>query len=306
MIIRISGRTDIIQHYSDWLIKRFEQGYVFARNPLFQNKVTRYELTPDKVDCVVLNSKNYKPILPHISSILERFPIYCYYTITAYGKDIEPGIPSIEESISTLIQLSQKVGKERIAWCYDPVFRTEKYSIDMHLKTFETIARQTAPYISRCLFSFMELNKKMEKAMPELIPLTEHEKELLAEGFGKTAAHYGIPMQSCGRKGKYDDYGIKESGCLTLDMVGTANDLSFRDLRHRGYKEGCTCIESRDIGAYQTCSSGCKYCIRNNNPEKISTNQKLFDVNSPLLIGTIKETDTLQQGQQKSFLNKKG
>lgn len=59
--------------------------------------MTRYELTPDQVDCVVFCSKNYAPILPHINSITERFHTYFHYTITAYGKEIEPGVPGTDE-----------------------------------------------------------------------------------------------------------------------------------------------------------------------------------------------------------------
>ncbi|MCM1045466.1 MAG: DUF1848 domain-containing protein [Candidatus Gastranaerophilales bacterium] len=47
MIINTGGRTDTVQYYSEWLLNRFSEGYVLSRNPLFPNKVTRYELTPD-------------------------------------------------------------------------------------------------------------------------------------------------------------------------------------------------------------------------------------------------------------------
>ena len=47
MIINVGGRTDTVHYYSKWLLKRFEEGYVLSRNPLFPKKVTRYELTPD-------------------------------------------------------------------------------------------------------------------------------------------------------------------------------------------------------------------------------------------------------------------
>ena len=93
MIINTGGRTDTVQYYTRWLLKRFEEGYVLSRNPLFQHKVTRYELTPDQVDCVVFCSKNYAPILPHINSIAERFHTYFHYTITAYGKLPSAGSP---------------------------------------------------------------------------------------------------------------------------------------------------------------------------------------------------------------------
>lgn len=52
MIINTGGRTDTVQYYTEWLLNRFSEGYVLSRNPLFPNKVTRYELTPDTVDCV--------------------------------------------------------------------------------------------------------------------------------------------------------------------------------------------------------------------------------------------------------------
>ena len=83
MIINTGGRTDTVQYYTEWLLKRFSEGWVLSRNPLFPNKVTRYELTPEKVDCVVFCSKNYKPILPRIHEITDRFPTYFYYTITS-------------------------------------------------------------------------------------------------------------------------------------------------------------------------------------------------------------------------------
>ena len=63
MIINTGGRTDTVQYYAKWLLKRFEEGYVLSRNPLFPNKVSRYELTPEKVDCIQFCSKNYEPIL---------------------------------------------------------------------------------------------------------------------------------------------------------------------------------------------------------------------------------------------------
>ena len=96
MILNTGGRTDTVQYYTEWLLNRFSEGYVLTRNPLFPNKISRYELTPDKVDCVVFCSKNYQPILPRLHEITDCFNTYFHYTITAYDKDIELGVPSIE------------------------------------------------------------------------------------------------------------------------------------------------------------------------------------------------------------------
>ena len=53
--------------------------------------------------------------MPRLQEITERFHTYFHYTITAYGKEIEPGVPSIEESMETLAELSGLVGKQRVA-----------------------------------------------------------------------------------------------------------------------------------------------------------------------------------------------
>ena len=149
---------------------------MLSRNPLFPSKVTRYELTPDKVDCVVFCSKDYRPILPRLQEITIRFNTYFHYTITAYGKEIEPGVPSIEESMQTLIELSKLVGRQRIAWRYDPVLLTREYTIRRHLETFES----------------------------------------MAQGLGSIARTYGIYLQTCGTDQDYSFYGIHPSdfSCL--------------------------------------------------------------------------------------------
>lgn len=304
MILNTGGRTDTVQYYTEWLLNRFAEGYVLARNPLFPNKVTRYELTPDKVDCVVFCSKNYRPILPRLHEITGRFHTYFHYTITAYGKDVEPGVPPIGESMETLIALSKQVGKGRVAWRYDPVLLTERYTVGRHLETFEQMASVLAPHIDRCIFSFVEMMKKLETNMPELIPLTGRDKDELARGLGAIAAKYGIEIQTCGTNGDYTRYGIRPSGCTTLDILGRANDIRFRELKHKGMRQGCHCIESRDIGAYDTCLNGCRYCYANTRPEKARENYKLHDPASPLLLGHVKPGDTVAQGAQKSFLAK--
>lgn len=301
MILNTGGRTDTVQYYTDWLLRRFQEGYVLTRNPLFPNKINRYELTPDKVDCVVFCSKNYRPILPRLREITDRFPTYFHYTITAYGRDIEPGVPSIQKSMDTLTELSQLVGRQRVAWRYDPVLLTEAYTVDRHLETFEQMASLLAPHIDRCIFSFVEMYKKLETNMPELIPLTEEDRDNLARGMGAIAAKYGVHLQTCGTNGDYSRYGIHASGCMTLDILGAANGISFKTLKHKGMRQGCHCIESRDIGAYDTCLNGCKYCYANKSPQKARENYRYHDPFSPLLLGHVRPQDTITQGAQRSF-----
>ena len=227
MLLNISGRTDIVNHYSDWLFNRFAEGYVLSRNSLFTNSVRRYELTPDKVDCLIFGSKNYTPVLGRIHEIAEKFNTYFYYTITAYGKDIEPGVPDIESSINTLLQLSKIVGTQRIAWRYDPILLTEKHTVQQHLETFKYIAGHLTGHVDRCIFSFVEMYKKHEVNLPELITITATEMDIIAQGLGRIAAKYNIILQTCGPEENYARYGIETSGCVTLDILGGQTTCNF-------------------------------------------------------------------------------
>ena len=302
MILNTGARTDTVNYYAEWLLNRFREGYVLARNPLFPNKVTRYELSPDKIDAVLFCSKNYAPILTRLREITDAYRTYFHYTITAYGRDVEPNVPDIRTSMQTLIELSKIVGRKKIAWRYDPVLLTEKYTIARHLETFAYMAETLAPYIDRCIFSFVEIYKKLTVNMPELIALTESDEERLAEGLGGIAKKFGIRIQTCGTNGDYSRYGIRSSGCATLEILGNANGCEFRERKHKGLREGCHCIESRDIGAYDTCLNGCKYCYANKDMTKVRENFKRHDPRSPLLLGNLLPSDEVTQGAQKSFL----
>lgn len=305
MIINIGARTDTVQWYTPWLLRRFEEGYVLARNPLFPNKVTHYELTPDKVDVVEFCSKDYRPILPHLHEITDRFNTHFQYTITAYGRDIEPRVPDIDTSIDTLLELESIVGAKRICWRYDPVLLARDYTAERHFQTFEHMCGRLAGHVDRCIFSFVEIYKKLQVNMPELIPLTDEDMDRLAEGLGHIANAHGIHIQTCGTNGDWSRYGIHPSGCMTLAMLGAANGVGFRDLKHKGTRVGCHCMESRDIGTYDSCPNGCRYCYANKSPEKALRNfREKHDPESPLLLGHLRDADEVTQGVQKSFLTK--
>ena len=304
MIINTGSRTDTVQYYSEWLLKRFEEGFVYSRNPLFPNKVTKYELNPDVIDCVVFCSKNYKPILERLHEITDKFNTYFYYTITAYGKDVESNVPDIDNSIKTLIKLSELVGANRIAWRYDPILLTTKYTKTLHYETFDYMAQKLSPYIDRCIFSFVEMYKKLKTNMPEIIPLTENDKNEIAKHIGMIAQKHNILLQTCATLENYDEYNILQSGCMTADILGKANDITFRNIKHSGNRKGCRCMESRNIGDYDTCPNGCKYCYANQNPDIAKKNYEKHNINNPLISGELNPDDEITQSSQKSFLTK--
>lgn len=304
MILDVSSRTDIPQYYSKWLINRFREGYVYVRNPMFPEKVSRIELREDLIDCITFVSKNYKPLLPNIKEITDHYNTYFFYTITGYKKEIEPNVPSIDESIHTLIELSNIVGRNKVAWRYDPLLYTYYYNLEYHKRCFEYITKKIHPYIDRCVFSFIDLYKKLERNMPEIIPFTRDDKDDLAKTLGGIASKYNMKLQSCATDIDYSEYNIINDACRNLKLFGNANNIKFKNLKHKGDRQHCHCIETRDIGEYDTCLNGCKYCYANTNPKKAFRNLKYHNPNSPILLGDIKKSDIITHANQESFLKK--
>ena len=107
MIINTGGRTDIAQYFSDWLLRRFEEGYVLVRNPFNPVQVTKYRFDPSIVDLIVFCSKNPGPMLPYMN-LLKPYKQYWFITITPYGRDIEPNVPEKELVIDTFCSRKHK------------------------------------------------------------------------------------------------------------------------------------------------------------------------------------------------------
>lgn len=304
MIVSIGMRTDIVSYYTPWLLKRIKEGFAYSRNPIYPSMVYRISLKPEDVDTMIFCSKNYNPILPYMENIKKIYPIYCYYTITAYEKDIEPNVPDIEESVSTLIRLSSIVGKQRVAWRYDPILFTT-YTVQKHLERFEYLCSRLSAYVDRCIFSFVEYYPRFKTYLKEYIPLKQEEKEMILKGMGEIALKYGILLQSCGTDEDFQINHIHSSGCVTAEILSKANDIEFKNVKHKGIRQGCHCLEQRSIGAYDSCLSGCRYCYANKKPYECYKNYQMHDVDSPLLIGHLREEDQLIEPSLKRYRIKK-
>ena len=185
MIISASRRTDIPAYYPDWFYNRIREGYVCVRNPMNFHQVSRIDLSPDVVDGIVFWTKNPLPLMSRLEE-LRAYPFYFQFTLTPYGKDVEPGVPSKNDIILPAFQeLSRQIGPERVIWRYDPILLTDRYTMDYHITFFSQLARRLEGYARKCIISFVDLYRNTQSNMNGLgfAPLTEKEIAELASGW---------------------------------------------------------------------------------------------------------------------------
>ena len=115
MIAFASMRTDIPAFYSQWLVKRIEEGYVMVRSPYNDKLIYRLPFNPEVIDCLGLCTKNPGKILCHLD-VLSDWKTLWHVTITPYPREYEPGIQDKRMIVEDFKNLSLRVGKERVVW----------------------------------------------------------------------------------------------------------------------------------------------------------------------------------------------
>lgn len=302
MIINTGQRTDIPAFFSDWFMNRVNEGFVLVRNPYNASAVTRFTIDPKLVDLIGFCTKNPEPMLPYVKELDERgFGQFWHMTITPYGRDIEPNVPDKNKCLETFIKLSALVGVNRIAWRYDPILISQKYSADYHRRAFEKMAAALCGWTDSCVISFIDLFAKVKKNFPEARSLNDAEKIELGRDLIKIAENYKMKVRTCGEGNILKDYGAIVSGCITQEVYERAVGCKLLFPRFKPSRSECACYLSCDIGAYSTCAHYCRYCYANSDWRAVKENAKRHDPRSPFLVGGSLPGDTVRQAEQRSW-----
>lgn len=305
MIISASRRTDIPTYYSDWFFNRIKEQYVLVRNPMNIHQISKISLSPDIVDCIVFWTKNPEPMISKLDK-LQEYNYYFQFTLNSYGQDIEQNIPlKSKYIIDTFKRLSTTIGSEKVIWRYDPIFLSQKYTIKYHIENFEKLAKELKGYTEKCTISFMDFYPKIKNNIASMATqeMNVTQQREIAKQLVSIAYSYGLKMDTCSEAVDLSDIDISHAKCIDDTLISRIIGRSLSVEKDKNQRLECGCVSSIDIGLYNTCCNGCKYCYANHSPITLQKNRNEYNVNSPLLCSTLKSDDKISEREVKSLVD---
>ena len=305
IIISASRSTDIPAFYSDWFINRWEAKYLKWTNP-FNGKPLYVSFKNTR--SVVFWTKNPKPMFKYLDYMDKNIPNYYFqYSLNDYDNEkFEAKVASVESRIKVFKELSNRLGKKRVVWRFDPLILTDKINVNELLKRVKNIGDKLNEHTEKLVFSFVDIGiyRKVENNLKkEHVNYIEWTSELMdefAKGISEINRDWGLELGTCSEKIDLDKYGIVHNKCidddLMIDLFSQDKELmnflgveiaepslfeteqkivKKRNLKDRGQREDCGCVMSKDIGQYNTCPHECNYCYANTSKDIAKKNYKL-------------------------------
>lgn len=297
MILSASRRTDIPTYYSEWFFNRIKEGFVYVRNPMNIHQVSKISLSPDVVDGIVFWTKNPIPMMPYLNKLTD-YAYYFQFTLNSYGKDVEVNIPNKNDIIiPSFRELSNNIGADRIIWRYDPILLSKKYTIDYHVNYFSELAKRLSGYTNKCVISFLDLYRNAQSHLKDLniLPIGDREMYELAERLVEIANKNNLVVESCAEKINLEQFGIQHGHCIDCTLFEKILNCKINLSKDKSQRPECGCMESIDIGAYNTCRNGCKYCYANFSQSTVIKNTMKHNPHSPLLFGEVMPDDKIAE-----------
>ncbi|WP_328987735.1 DUF1848 domain-containing protein [Thiorhodovibrio winogradskyi] len=268
-IVSASRRTDIPALYGDWFMNRVRAGWCAVPNPLNSKQVSRVDFVPGET-VIVFWTRWPAPFLRHLDALSARgYPFYFLYTLVDYPRPLEPHAPTCQRSLEVFLRLSERLGPERVIWRYDPIVLSEAMDADFHRERFARIAERLRGATRRVTISIMDDYSKMRgrlralvAAHPELAPrafVAERDGTLIGD-LAQLAQAHGMAMQGCAEEIDLQPWGVAPGKCIDDDLIRQLFALKAPGRKDKSQRPVCGCVESRDIGMYDSCTFGCVYC----------------------------------------------
>lgn len=237
VIVSASRSTDIPAFFAKWFMQRLSDGYSVWVNPF--NQAPMY-VSYDKTRVIVFWTKNPRPLMPYLDE-LDKTGIHYYFqfTLNDYEKEgFEPNVASLEKRIETFKELSNRIGKDRVIWRFDPLIITPNLTARDLLIKIWNLSKRLKGYTSKLVFSFIDV-EAYRKVQNNLIKETNGlftkdnvlraelslaQKEEIADGLKKIQQHWheqgwDFTLATCAEDIDLEKYGIEHNRCIDGELM---------------------------------------------------------------------------------------
>lgn len=283
VIISASRATDIPAFHAKWFMQQLRQGFTIWENPYNKKK---YTVSFEKTKFIVFWTKNFAPMLPYIKE-LDDLGLFYYiqYTLNDYEtENWEPQVPQLIQRIQTFQALSEKIGKEKILWRFDPLLLTPITPLPILLQKVKNIGDILHPFTEKLIFSFADIaiyRKVQQRFNKHNIPWIEWNTatmQAFAASLAQLNTSWNLQLASCAEEIDLADFNISHNSCIDAQLIEriSAKDNTIKEyfktlqnqnfvkpLKDKGQRKLCRCAPSKDIGKYNTCGHHCIYCYAN-------------------------------------------
>lgn len=293
MIISASRRTDLPAFYGQWFMNRIREGFFLSINPFNRNQQKTISLSTGEVDAFVFWSKNPRPFLKNLDIVDSLGYRYVFqFTLNDYPRLLEPGMPHLHHRIETFQRLSEKIGKEKVVWRYDPILISNLTPATYHLERFQQLAESLSPWTNRVMISFYDgygkadrRMKLLEKAKGLVLqePSSDEDFLQLLKGMGEVAQNHSLSLYSCAEEMDLAEYGIKHGACIDIPWINQVFSIQLPNKKDPNQRKECLCGISIDMGSYDTCPFACQYCYATSSEKAVYNRRQEIDMNRPWL-----------------------
>jgi len=294
-IISASRRTDIPAFYAEWFMNRVRAGECQVVNPFNRLQVSRVSLRSEDIDVIVFWTRHPRPLFPYLDE-LDRlgYRYYFQYTLMDNPSWLDPLSPPAASALRTFTELAARMGPQRLIWRYDPMVFMPRLPAEFHLATFQRLAEALSGHTQRVVISVLDeyakASARMRQAQQQggdLVRVAEPLPDWFAaliQGLVGIASACNLEIVSCAEPLNLQPLGVRPAGCIDADYIARVFNLNVPAAKDPSQRKLCSCIASKDIGAYDTCLFGCQYCYATSSFETARLRHAGHDPSSPTLI----------------------
>jgi hypothetical protein len=168
------------------------------------------------------------------------------------------------------------------------------------------MSKELHGHTNKVTISFIETDYRGVKSNIKELALLDFPVETkldIASKLAQIAKSYSLTIEACATSLDLIQLGINPARCIDDRLFSKLLACKMEIEKDKNQREACGCASSIDIGMYNTCKNGCRYCYANYNPKAVDGNFDKHNPQSAFISGGASGDDKVKERAVKSHQN---